>query len=104
MNSAPKSHSDMLPALPETLGKRESVTRSIEVNGEPVLLDELGPVVLKEDGRLGHLSNWHEMTEHEKEATLKFVAKRNAKRRKALLERSAAGHVVEMSPADLTDK
>ncbi len=26
----------------------------------------LGPVVMTEDGKLGRLSNWHEMTEHER--------------------------------------
>ena len=55
-------------------------------------LDELGPIVIKEDGRLGRLSNWQDMTEGEQQATLKFVAKRNAKRRKALLKaQSEAG-------------
>ena len=48
------------------------------------MLDELGPVIIHKDGTLGHLSNWHEMTEHEKEMTFKFVAKRNKQRREAL--------------------
>ena len=60
--------------------------RSLVVDGETIKLDELGPIILKEDGRLGRLSNWHEMTEPEQAATLRFVAKRNAKRRKALLK------------------
>ena len=48
--------------------------------------------MIKEDGRLGRLSNWQDMTEGEQQATLKFVAKRNAKRRKALLKaQSEAG-------------
>ena len=55
--------------------------RSLVVDGETIKLDELGPIILKEDGRLGRLSNWHEMTEPEQAATLRFVAKRNAKRR-----------------------
>ena len=52
--------------------------------------DELGPIVVSKDGKLGHLSNWHEMTESEQAAALKFVAARNAKRRAALLKIAAA--------------
>ena len=63
--------------------------RSLVVDGETIKLDELGPTIVKEDGRLGRLSNWHEMTEPEQAATLRFVAKRNAKRRKALLKAQA---------------
>ena len=78
--------------MPDEVQERHDGTRSIELNGETITLDELGPVVLGEDGRLGRLSNWQDMTEHEQEATLKFVAKRNAKRRQALLlEREADG-------------
>ena len=45
--------------------------RSLVVNGETVTLDELGPIILQEDGRLGRLSNWHDMTEPEQAATLR---------------------------------
>ena len=75
-----------LPALPDELEKRESAERTLDVDGEPVTLDELGPIVVSKDGKLGHLSNWHEMTESEQAAALKFVAARNAKRRAALLK------------------
>ena len=75
--------------------------RSLVVDGETIKLDELGPIILKEDGRLGRLSNWHEMTEPEQAATLRFVAKRNAKRRKALLKAQAgeAGEAGEAGDA-----
>ena len=76
-----------LPALPDEVVTQTAQTRSIEVNGETLTLDELGPVVLSEDGRLGRLGNWQDMTEHEQNMTLKFVAKRKAKRRQALLQR-----------------
>ena len=83
---------ESLPQLPDKLEARSQQTRSLEVDGETVSLDELGPIVIKEDGRLGRLSNWQDMTEGEQQATLKFVAKRNAKRRKALLKaQSEAG-------------
>lgn len=76
-----------LPALPEKVEARPTSTRSVTVNGEALQLDELGPIVIHEDGRIGRLSNWQEMTDHEKKLTLDFVAKRNKKRREALLQR-----------------
>ena len=54
-----------LPALPDEVEKRASAERTLDVDGEPVTLDELGPIVVSKDGKLGHLSNWHEMTESE---------------------------------------
>ena len=75
--------------------------RSLVVDGETIKLDELGPIIVKEDGRLGRLSNWHEMTEPEQAATLRFVAKRNAKRRKALLEAQATNALPSGVAADV---
>jgi len=73
------------PALPADVVVSPSVMKTLVVDGEPLALDELGPIIIKEDGRLGRLANWHEMTEGEQAQTMAFVAKRNAKRRKALL-------------------
>ena len=67
--------------------RREPELRTVEMGGQTLTLDELGPIVIQEDGRLGRLSNWQEMTEGEQQMTLKFVAKRNAQRRGALLQR-----------------
>ena len=44
---------------------------------------------MNKDGSMSRITNWHEMTEPEQAATLRFVAKRNAKRRKALLKAQA---------------
>jgi hypothetical protein len=78
-----------LPLLPSEVAARPSQARTIDVDGHSLTLDELGPIIIKEDGRLGSLANWHEMTEAEKSQTLTFIARRNAQRRKALLERQA---------------
>lgn len=78
-----------LPLLPSEVAARPSAARTIEVDGRSLTLDELGPIVIKEDGRLGSLANWHEMTEAEQSQTMAFIARRNAKRRQALLERQA---------------
>eukprot|EP00320_Phaeocystis_rex_P021824 CAMPEP_0119073964 /NCGR_PEP_ID=MMETSP1178-20130426/70450_1 /TAXON_ID=33656 /ORGANISM="unid sp, Strain CCMP2000" /LENGTH=128 /DNA_ID=CAMNT_0007056091 /DNA_START=46 /DNA_END=432 /DNA_ORIENTATION=+ len=81
---------DSLPQLPDQVeGRVAGAERSLSVNGETITLDELGPVVLQKDGRLGRLSNWHDMTEAEQTTALQFVAKRNAKRRQALLKAQA---------------
>lgn len=78
---------ESLPQLPDRVEPRAAgAERSLRVDGETITLDELGPIILQVDGRLGRLSNWHDMTETEQTATLQFVAKRNAKRRKALLK------------------
>eukprot|EP00967_Tisochrysis_lutea_P119734 scaffold195728_cov24-Tisochrysis_lutea.AAC.2 len=78
-----------LPMLPSEVEKRASKMKTIEVDGHSLALDELGPIIIKEDGRLGSLANWHEMTEGEQKLTMSFIAKRNAKRRNALLKRQA---------------
>eukprot|EP00929_Paragymnodinium_shiwhaense_P076436 TRINITY_DN39300_c0_g1_i2.p1 TRINITY_DN39300_c0_g1~~TRINITY_DN39300_c0_g1_i2.p1 ORF type:complete len:143 (+),score=17.56 TRINITY_DN39300_c0_g1_i2:67-495(+) len=68
--------------------------RILEVGGEKLQLDALGPVLIHEDGTLGRVSNWHEMTEHERELTMKVIAKRNKSRRETFLRRQKAdaGH------------
>ena len=45
---------------------------------------DLGPAVVHEDGTLGRLANWREMTAGERASTLKLLQKRNAQRREAL--------------------
>eukprot|EP00966_Prymnesium_polylepis_P279514 6457455-Prymnesium_polylepis.1 len=52
-----------LPALPDRVDTRTDQTRTIDVNGVPLTLDELGPIVIQENGKMGRLSNWHDMTE-----------------------------------------
>lgn len=48
--------------------------------------EDLGPVVLNEDGSLSRIKNWADMTEAERRRTGKVIAKRNAKRRDVLLK------------------
>ena len=54
------------------------------------LRDELGPVVINEDGSMRRITNWHEMTEREQQNTLRVIGKRNAKRREALEQKQNA--------------
>ncbi|CAD7926614.1 unnamed protein product [Amoebophrya sp. A25] len=65
----------------------EEKKQVLEVNGERVTLDALGPIILNEDGSMARITNWHEMMEHEQKNTLRVIARRNAKRREALLKK-----------------
>ena len=41
------------------------------------LADEMGPLVVSEDGSLSRISNWAEMTTIERERTVRILGKRN---------------------------
>lgn len=72
-------------AASEGLSEKKAPTRTIEVGGERVLLDHLGPVILNEDGTMSRITNWDEMGEGEKSTTLRVIGKRNKLRRERLL-------------------
>merc|ERR1719238_567050 len=78
-----------LPA-PEDVSEHEESENVVTVGGEKVRMDNLGPIVLNEDGTMSRITNWHEMTEREQQNTLRVIAKRNAKRKKALEEKNNA--------------
>ncbi|KAJ4384627.1 hypothetical protein N0V86_000227 [Didymella sp. IMI 355093] len=49
----------------------------LEVNGEGVTLDHLGPMVVNKDGSLSRIANWETMSDKEKKNTLRVLGKRN---------------------------
>ncbi|KAL0470136.1 hypothetical protein QR685DRAFT_244842 [Neurospora intermedia] len=49
----------------------------VTVNGQAVALDNLGPMVVHKDGTISRIANWPEMTEIERENTLRILGKRN---------------------------
>lgn len=62
-----------LPAIPS-----EDEAKKLDVNsGNAVKLDQLGPMVVNSDGTLSRIANWAEMTEGERERTIKVLSKRN---------------------------
>mmetsp|Transcript_67507 Transcript_67507/g.149578 ORF Transcript_67507/g.149578 Transcript_67507/m.149578 type:complete len:162 (+) Transcript_67507:61-546(+) len=75
----------LLPAPGNATSSEDNVT-TIEIGGETVKMDKLGPFVVNTDGTIGRISNWHEMTTVEQETTLKLVVRRNRKRMAALRE------------------
>ncbi|KAL1595613.1 hypothetical protein SLS59_008251 [Nothophoma quercina] len=67
-----------LPLLPAS--ELNSGAPQLEVGGEGVTLDELGPMVVNKDGSLSRIENWAEMSELEKKNTLRVLGKRNKQR------------------------
>ncbi|KAL2157838.1 hypothetical protein VTH06DRAFT_5107, partial [Thermothelomyces fergusii] len=69
-----------LPALPapdSVSGEGPEGVRTVVVNGQPIALDTLGPMVVNRDGTISRIANWPEMTEIERENTLRILCKRN---------------------------
>ncbi|KAJ5608387.1 hypothetical protein N7537_005006 [Penicillium hordei] len=58
--------------------------------GTEVKLDHLGPMVVNVDGTLSQIGNWQQMTEIEKNNTLRVLGKRNQKRLEALRAKEKA--------------
>ncbi len=63
--------------------------------GERVALTELGPVVVNADCTLRRIANWAEKLPHEREATQRRVAARNALRLEACRQLEADGKLLE---------
>eukprot|EP00039_Didymoeca_costata_P027797 m.19207 g.19207 ORF g.19207 m.19207 type:complete len:127 (+) comp6509_c0_seq2:296-676(+) len=62
-------------------------TISLDVStGQPVTLDQFGPVIVTEDGKLRRITNWDTLTEKEKQVTIRRISARNKKRLAALRE------------------
>jgi hypothetical protein len=70
--SDPKPQGAPLP-LPEPT----SDATQLNVNGEGVKLDHLGPLVVNKDGTLSRIANWDKMADIEKQNTLRILGKRN---------------------------
>eukprot|EP01047_Picozoa_sp_COSAG01_P069310 COSAG01_NODE_10224_length_2216_cov_265.183278_3_plen_358_part_01 len=55
-------------------------TRVVTVDGSPVKIDRLGPIVVNRDGSLSRITNWAQMSEREQRRTLKVIGRRNRMR------------------------
>lgn len=73
-----------LPAPEE--GGGDSAVQTLQVDGKPIALDQLGPMVVHKDGTLSRIANWPEMTEVERRNTVRVLVKRNQIRLGALRE------------------
>ena len=67
-----------------------ATAQRLEVGGERVSLDDLGPVIVNKDGSLRRIGNWAELTEHERAAAHRSISARNEVRLAALRAAEAA--------------
>ncbi|KAJ7737873.1 hypothetical protein DFH07DRAFT_90437 [Mycena maculata] len=74
-NSNPQSQE----RLSLTGGASESAAHvpQLQPGGSAVKLNDLGPMVVNSDGTLSRISNWSNLTEAEKERTLRVLSARN---------------------------
>jgi len=80
-----------LPLPPPPTDLDPSTTTKLNVGGEAVKLDKLGPLVVNKDGTLSRIANWEQMADIEKANTLRILCKRNMLRREDL-ERKSGGN------------
>ncbi len=66
-------------------GDSDHITLDVSAEGgSTVKLSGIGPLVVNVDGTVARITNWGEMTEPERETTLRIVGKRNKQRLAAL--------------------
>ncbi|KAK7977873.1 hypothetical protein PG996_003924 [Apiospora saccharicola] len=88
----PSNHQPLpLPEPPSAGSEDVSAARQLEVGGEGLKLDHLGPLVVHQDGTMSRIGNWGEMSELERENTLRIIGKRNQMRLKKLREEGKSG-------------
>lgn len=75
---------DKGPPLALPAPEQETTTKLNVTSQQTMTLDHLGPMVVNFDGTLSRIHNWAEMTDMEKERTLRVLAKRNRLRTEAL--------------------
>lgn len=95
--TAPSNHQPLPLPEPPAAGEECFAARQLEVGGEGLKLDHLGPLVVHQDGTMSRIGNWGEMSELERENTLRIIGKRNQMRLKKLREdgKSAAAPAAE---------
>jgi hypothetical protein len=81
-SSEQEQHASQHAPLP--LPEPTSDTTQLNVNGEGVKLDRLGPLVINKDGTMSRIANWDKMAEIEKQNTLRILGKRNQLRMESL--------------------
>ncbi|KAK8038886.1 hypothetical protein PG993_007297 [Apiospora rasikravindrae] len=84
--STPSNHQPLPLPEPPAAGEDGTAARQLEVGGEGFKLDHLGPLVVHQDGTMSRIGNWAEMSELERENTLRIIGKRNQLRLKKLRE------------------
>ncbi|GAB7351303.1 hypothetical protein MBLNU459_g1718t1 [Dothideomycetes sp. NU459] len=74
--------------LPLRLPEPGREAKTLDVgSGQSVTLDHLGPMVVNTDGTLSRINNWNQMTDAERQSTLRVLGRRNKARLEALKNR-----------------
>lgn len=55
--------------------------------GESLTFEALGPMIINTDGTSRRISNWDELSDHEKEVSWRRIKKRNKERMEILKEK-----------------
>ncbi|CAM9299904.1 unnamed protein product [Choristocarpus tenellus] len=63
--------------------------------GETMRFDEIGPVITNTDGTVRRIANWQELTDREREVTLRRIGNRNRERTAALKSKAIQEEEVE---------
>ncbi|PWN53745.1 hypothetical protein IE53DRAFT_112630 [Violaceomyces palustris] len=87
-------HSQAPLALPAPPMDKESGT-TLEVGGQSIALDRLGPMIVNSDGTISRIHNWDQLSEHERKTSLRLLAKRNKLRMDALRAEDGSGDASE---------
>lgn len=88
--------------LPPSNENDENIT-SIQL-GETISFEQLGPIILNTDGTTRRIDNWNEMSKQEQETTWRRIQKRNAERRKVLLEQQEAEKLKETNVSETSEE
>lgn len=57
---------------------------------DTIQFEQLGPIVVNSDGTMSRIPNWHDMTDMEKERTVRILSKRNKERTERLRSEQAS--------------
>mmetsp|Transcript_26025 Transcript_26025/g.59106 ORF Transcript_26025/g.59106 Transcript_26025/m.59106 type:complete len:139 (-) Transcript_26025:167-583(-) len=96
--AAPAASSQELLALPAPEDISQLITLDV-ASGQPVVLDQFGPVVVNTDGTLSRITNWDRMSSEEQAVAKRRISKRNVER---LRQFHAAGDLKEELVAALS--
>ncbi|CEP18137.1 hypothetical protein [Parasitella parasitica] len=85
MYSSSSSSADSLKQTPLALPSTADETVQVDIN-DTYKLNELGPVVINENGTMSRINNWFEMNEIERANVKRVLLKRNRERLARLKE------------------
>lgn len=76
-------------ALPAVEANNQNTRLEVSGSGDikqTISFDDIGPLVINKDGTLSRIHNWAQMTEPERERTVRVLGKRNMLRKEAILK------------------